>query len=310
MIVNGFIEPLGQRAADGIRRRDEPADRAADGRLGRVSRLARSDSPRCARRSSQRHVAVRASLVLAHPIFDSNRRSVHEPSHRLHARVSLTTHSTPFCSRATSPTGCATCARQAWKTFAGVAAAQPQRRRVDADRHPRCSAWTGSACRPSRPPAPRCPTALLTARRRAGRPGDGRSTAVRIGRGSIDKLARQGRAVRQPRRVGAEHGDLIEPHLFRAVDPRLRQVRRPARRLLVGRNAAVRAARRGDRRPLHMLSALSAGRRRSGPHAGRSGRRGRGHAAGRNRQPATTTRRACTAARSRCSSAPAPGCAT
>ena len=36
MIVNGFIEPITKELADGIRRRDEPADPAADGGLGRL----------------------------------------------------------------------------------------------------------------------------------------------------------------------------------------------------------------------------------------------------------------------------------
>ena len=39
MIVNRFIEPLDQRAADGIRRRNESTDRTADGRFRRVSLL-------------------------------------------------------------------------------------------------------------------------------------------------------------------------------------------------------------------------------------------------------------------------------
>ena len=37
MIVSGFIEPLGQGAADGIRRRNEPPDRAADGGNRRIA---------------------------------------------------------------------------------------------------------------------------------------------------------------------------------------------------------------------------------------------------------------------------------
>ncbi len=51
----------GQRAADGIRRRDEPADRAADGRLGRVRRIMtdRADSTACTMPS---RFAVCASL--------------------------------------------------------------------------------------------------------------------------------------------------------------------------------------------------------------------------------------------------------
>ena len=36
MVVNGFIEPDHPHPADGVRRRVEPPDRAADGRLGRL----------------------------------------------------------------------------------------------------------------------------------------------------------------------------------------------------------------------------------------------------------------------------------
>ena len=37
MIVNGFIEPVTRTLPDGVRRRVEPPDRAADGGLGRLS---------------------------------------------------------------------------------------------------------------------------------------------------------------------------------------------------------------------------------------------------------------------------------
>ena len=38
MIVNGFIEPIGERATDGICHRDEPTDSAPDGRIDWLKR--------------------------------------------------------------------------------------------------------------------------------------------------------------------------------------------------------------------------------------------------------------------------------
>ena len=140
---------------------------------------------------------------------------------------------------------------------------------------------------------------------------------------SVDSRRRQHapRSARWPSRAcssaastgcSAEHGELLRPYLFAAVDyPRPTSSPRCTRP--AGRAERCCTCPKGVviDQPLHMLSALSRRRRRSGPHAGRARRRRRGDAAGRNRQPPTASRPpACTAGRSSCWSAPAPGCAT
>ena len=55
MIVNGFIEPVTRTLPDGVRRRVEPADRAADGGL---RRLTSERVPRSTRGASSSRRAV------------------------------------------------------------------------------------------------------------------------------------------------------------------------------------------------------------------------------------------------------------
>ena len=53
MIVRGFVEPIAKRAADGVRPRAQPPDRAADGRRGRLTPLRPRPTARRPRASAE-----------------------------------------------------------------------------------------------------------------------------------------------------------------------------------------------------------------------------------------------------------------
>ena len=117
--------------------------------------------------------------------------------HRLHARG---VRRISAIARRARP-GCASCAREAWATVRRAAAAQPARRRVDADRHPAVSPGQVRLSRPKPAAGAAVPAGLADARRRAGRPGDGaRQPPARGAAGR--KVGPPRRAVRQPRRAG------------------------------------------------------------------------------------------------------------
>ena len=108
-----------------------------------------------------------------------------------------------------------------------------------------------------------------------------------------------------------EHGDLLRPHLSAAiVDPRADKFAALHAACWSGGTLLYVPAGRGDRRAAAHAFGPLARRRRSRPHAGRAGGRRRGHRCW-PRPPAPTRRPpACTAGRSRSSSARAPGSAT
>ena len=90
MVVNGFIEPITTHAADGVRRRVEPTDRAADGRLGRLrpagadtdrhrhGRVCRSAGARAEGAADAQHIRPRSrrSASLLRPVASVGRRVV------------------------------------------------------------------------------------------------------------------------------------------------------------------------------------------------------------------------------------------
>ena len=125
--------------------------------------------------------------------------------------------------------------------------AQPQRRRVDADRHPAVQAGPVRLCRADAAAgeAARACQSLLTARRRSRRPARRPSTAGRSLRSSRAKWAEQGVLFGSLDELVHTHGDLLRTHLFtRAVDPTYDKFAALHAACWSGGHAALRAARR------------------------------------------------------------------
>ena len=201
-------------------------------------------SPRHSRRDRRTARSAAAAICDdASPMINDDRHIAPDRLHprglrRLPRRARASRRGSPSCAarpgRRSSDCRCPTAAHEEW-------------RRTDIRG---CSGSTSSACRRRRPPRRAVPPALLDRRRRAGRQHGRRSTAVRVATRARCEVAPTRACcsavsttlVRRARR--RSFGRICS----RRPSIRGRQVRRAARRLLVGRDAALRAARRGDRR--------------------------------------------------------------
>ncbi len=216
--------------------------------------------------------------------------------------ASRQTRSTRFSPRGTSRRGSIELRREAWQRFASCRLPGAQRRRVDADRHPRCSSSTSSRLPIERAGRREAAVRALLAARRRARPA---RTATLDSR-RVDAHAR---ATSGPTRAccsaastswSHEHGDLIRNRICSRA-PSIRSYDKFAALHAAcwsGGHAALRAARRGHRRAAALPLGHDRRRRRSGPHAGRPRRRRRSDAAVRDGQPRRRRPAACTAARS------------
>ena len=199
------------------------------------------------------------------------------------------------------------------EAFQASAAARRARRRMDADRHPRCSGSISFGL-PGELAGRGCtlPAGPADARRRTGRPHDVALDSRPGRRAQLDRrTGRAGRALRQPRRAGrrarrAAAAASVSQVVDSAADKfaALHAACWSGGTLLyVPRGVVI-------DEPLHMLSALSAGGVDFGHALVDPRRRGRSDPAGRDRRRRRRRRRLALRGDRDCSSAPAPGCAT
>ena len=160
----------GQRAADGIRRRNEPADRAADGRERRLT-------PRLDREYELHLLSEIEATGFTQDAFDAFLAARDEPAWLTELR------------------------RKAWQRFLELPMPVEPRRRVDADRHPAVQARSVSRSRSGAAREPGVSARPVGRRRRARRP-DGERRQPLGARRARTRAGEERRAVRQPGPIG------------------------------------------------------------------------------------------------------------
>ena len=198
--------------------------------------------------------------------------------------------STPFSPRATSPTGSSpaaappgkrfkTCRSPAAPTKNGCGPTSACSGSISFSLPIASSAGVTAQCELPAAPADRTASSLAGQHRR-------RSTVSRVdcSRASNPKWAKQGVLFGSLDELVRTHGDLIRPHLFRAVNPHADKFAALHAACWSGGTLLYVPQGVVIDEPLHMLSALSPGDSRFRPHAGHARRRRRSHAAGRNRR--------------------------